>query len=124
MMNLNDPRFIRAAQAAFVLACLFAVTMALLPKPPHLPIDRFGDKFVHMLAFATLTGLALLAFPATSRWRVLERLSFLGAVIEVVQNIPSLNRTCDLRDWIADTVAVLVVIVLATPLLNRLRQRG
>ena len=42
--------------------------------------------------------------------RVAERLSFLGALIEVAQSIPMLGRDCDIRDWFADTAAVLVVV--------------
>ena len=48
---------------ALVVAIVFAVTMALLPNPPHLPIDQFGDKFGHMLAFAMMAVLAALSFP-------------------------------------------------------------
>ncbi|KUR81177.1 hypothetical protein [Novosphingobium sp. Fuku2-ISO-50] len=97
------------AQVLFWLASAFAVTMALLPHPPHMPMDALGDKFEHMLAFATLTLLAAFAFPDAPRWRIAERLSFLGALIEVTQSIPSLHRDCDIRDWIADTVAIAVM---------------
>ena len=103
----------------FWLALVFAVVMAELPKPPHLPIDRFGDKTTHMLAFATLAALAALGFPAANRWRIAERLSFLGALIEVVQSIPALQRECDIRDWIADTLAIVVVMVIMGWLLAR-----
>ena len=44
------------------------------------------------------------------RTRTAERLSFLGALIEVGQSIPVLHRDCDIRDWFADTAAVLVVL--------------
>ncbi|MFT4026977.1 MAG: VanZ family protein [Novosphingobium sp.] len=114
MRFLADRRFIRFMQVAFVLACLFAVVMALLPKPPKLPTDRWGDKVEHVIAFSTLALLAALAFPRMPRWRVIERLSFLGALIEVFQSIPALGRDCDVRDWIADTVAVIVVVGLVT----------
>ncbi len=100
----------RVFQVALAAAVVFAVTMALLPKPPHMPIDRFGDKFEHMLAFATLAALASFAYPAARGLKVLERLSFLGAMVEVLQSIPSLHRDCDIRDWIADTIAVAVVV--------------
>ena len=93
-----------------LVAVVVAVTMALLPKPPHLPIDRFGDKFQHMLAFATLAALASFAYPAAPGLKVLERLSFLGAMVEVLQSIPSLHRDCDIRDWIADTIAIALVV--------------
>jgi VanZ family protein len=110
-MTVSDqsPMLRHAATVLFWLAFVFAVTMALLPHPPHLPIDRFGDKFEHMLAFATLTVLARFAFPAMPALRIAERLSFLGALIEVTQSIPALHRDCDIRDWIADTLAILVV---------------
>ncbi|KQM71872.1 hypothetical protein [Sphingomonas sp. Leaf20] len=97
---------------ALVVAIVVAMTMALLPKPPHLPIDRFGDKFQHMLAFATLAALASFAYPAARGWKVLERLSFLGAMVEVLQSIPSLHRDCDIGDWIADTIAIALVVAI------------
>ncbi len=77
---------------------LFSVVMALLPKPPEMPIDRFGDKVNHILAFGTMASLASLAFPKASPWRVIERLSFLSAMIEVAQAIPALHRQCDVLD--------------------------
>ena len=95
---------------ALALAIVFAMTMALLPKPPHLPTDQFGDQFQHMLAFATLAALASFAYPAARGAKVLERLSFLGAMVEVLQSIPSLHRDCDIRDWIADTIAIALVV--------------
>ena len=54
MSLLNHPRFVSAMRILFWLALVFAVVMAVLPKPPELPIDRFGDKFAHILAFGTL----------------------------------------------------------------------
>ena len=108
-------------RVALVLAVVFAVTMALLPKPPHLPIDQFGDKFGHMLAFATIALLAALSYPTARLFRIGERLSFLGALIEVFQSIPSLHRDCDVRDWIADTLAITVVLLIVWSVR---RQRG
>ncbi|MEG3171789.1 hypothetical protein U1708_06140 [Sphingomonas sp. ZB1N12] len=98
-------------RVALILAIMFAVTMALLPKPPHMPIDQFGDKAGHMLAFATMALLAALSFPTAKLFRIGERLSFLGAMIEVLQSIPSLHRDCDIHDWIADTLAITVVLL-------------
>ncbi|MEO5587689.1 MAG: hypothetical protein ABIQ81_08365 [Novosphingobium sp.] len=109
MRFLHNPRFLTFLRVIFALACLVAVTLALLPHPPKLPTDQFGDKVQHIIGFSTLAFMAALAFPAASRWRIIERLSFLGALIEVAQSIPALGRDCDIRDWIADTVAVIVV---------------
>ena len=100
----------RGAQALFWLALAFAVTMALLPHPPVTPLDRLGDKAEHMLAFATLALLATQAFPRAPLFRIGERLSFAGALIEVLQAIPALHRDCDIRDWIADTLAITAVL--------------
>lgn len=102
------------ARVLFVAALVFAVTMALLPKPPHTPADRFGDKFEHMLAFGTLTLLAGVGLPRAMLWRTAERLSFLGALIEVMQSIPALHRDCDINDWIADTLIIVAVTLVLT----------
>ena len=123
MAFLRHPRIVALARVLFVVALVFSVTMALLPMPPQLPIDKLGDKFAHMLAFATLAGLAALAFPVSSPWTRIERLSFLGALIEVFQAIPALNRDCDFRDWIADTLAVVVVTLVAAVILPAWRER-
>lgn len=123
MAFLRNPRMVALARVLFVLALVFSMTMALLPMPPQLPIDKLGDKFEHMLAFATLAGLAALAFPASSPWLRVERLSFFGALIEIFQAIPALNRDCDYRDWIADTLAVVVVTLAAGVILPAWRGR-
>jgi hypothetical protein len=93
------------------LALAFSVTMALLPSPPQL-VDA-GDKWQHMAAFATLALLGAGAFPDEPLPRIGERLSFLGALIEVAQSIPALHRDCDVMDWVADTAAIAVALLLA-----------
>jgi VanZ family protein len=107
-------------RASFWLCFAFAATMALLPMPPRVPIDRFGDKFEHMLAFAVLAALVQLAYPAASRLRLALWLSLFGAGIEVAQAIPFLHRDSDLRDWLADT-AVLAPVLGIPALLARRR---
>lgn len=107
---MTKPAFI--ARALFWLALIVAVTMALLPHPPHTPLDRFGDKVEHMTAFATMSVLAAISYPNMRLPRIGERLSFLGALIEVVQSIPALHRDCDIRDWIADTIAITVTLLI------------
>jgi hypothetical protein len=109
MEFLFSGRVRRLAIVLFWCALVFSVVMALLPHPPELAADKMGDKFHHMLAFAVMTGLAMLAWPQAERLRIIERLSFLGALIEVAQAIPVLQRDCDIRDWVADTLSILVV---------------
>ena len=114
-----NARTIWLFRVALFLAVAVAVTMALLPQPPHLPIDRFGDKFAHMLAFATMALLAALAYPRIRLVRLGERLSFLGALVEVMQSIPSLYRDCDIRDWVADTIAIVAVLLVVATIRRR-----
>jgi VanZ family protein len=110
MPLLADRRFLVAMRVAFALALVFALVMALLPQPPYVPTQSFGDKINHIIGFATLAVLAVLAFPTAPGWQVIERLSFFGALIEVTQSIPALGRDCEFLDWVADTVAVVVVV--------------
>jgi VanZ family protein len=109
MSGRNYPRLAASARLAFWPLALFAAFMAFDPRPPRIGIEQFGDKFSHMLAFLVLTAVAQLAFARTPRWQLAERLSFFGALIEVVQSIPALHRDCDIKDWIADTVVIVAV---------------
>ena len=102
----------------FWLLIVFALVMALLPKPPQLPIDRLGDKFEHMLAFAVLAGVANLAWQTRSRWAIALWLSAFGAAIELLQTISVLHRDSDIRDWVADSFAILAATVLTRLLLT------
>jgi hypothetical protein len=40
-------------------------------------------------------------------------LSLFGAAIEVLQAIPVLHRDSDIRDWLADTLAVGAILLIA-----------
>lgn len=114
--TLRSQKAVVAFRLFFTIALIFAIVMALMPKPPHLVIDNLGDKFEHSLAFVTLSVLAALAFPEAALPRIGERLSFLGALIEVFQSIPSLHRDCDVMDWVFDTVAITVALLLIVAL--------
>ena len=110
-MKLSDWRGSRVAQLLFWAAASFAFVMAILPQPPAVP-GAPNDKVQHIAAFATLALLGGFAFPATALWRLLISLSIFGALIEIVQAIPALHRDSDVLDWLADTVAVIVVLLL------------
>lgn len=85
--------------------------MAVLPHPPQVPGEP-NDKVQHIIAFATLSLLGSFAYPRTALLRLLAGLSLFGAFIEVVQAIPALHRDSDVLDWLADTVAVIVVLLI------------
>lgn len=101
----------RLARIGFVAALVFASVMAFLPQPPQLPGEP-SDKVNHILAFATLTALLAIGWPRLSAWRILLIMAGYGALIELVQLIPALNRSGDGMDWVADMGATLVVLAL------------
>ena len=94
----------------FWAAALFAFVMAVLPHPPRLPGDP-SDKILHVTAFATLGLLGGFAYPRAQALRLAVGLSLFGALIELVQAIPALNRDSDVIDWIADTAASAIALV-------------
>ena len=109
-MKLAEWEASRTVKALFWAAACFAFVMAVLPHPPRLPVEP-NDKIQHMIAFATLALLGSFAYPQTALWKLLIRLSLFGAAIEAFQAIPALHRDSDVLDWIADTVAVAVVLL-------------
>jgi VanZ family protein len=108
-LRLADWRASRSARAIFWVAAIFAFVMAVLPHPPDLP-GHPNDKVQHVTGFATLALLASFAYPRAILWKLLASLSLFGAFIEVVQAIPALHRDSDVWDWVADTVAVALVL--------------
>jgi len=110
-LKLADWRASQTARALFWAAACFAFVMAVLPHPPQVPGEP-NDKVQHITAFATLALLGSFAYPRTALLRLLAGLSLFGAFIEVVQAIPVLHRDTDVLDWLADTVAVVVMLLI------------
>jgi VanZ family protein len=102
----------------FWAAALFAFVMATLPKPPQLPGEP-SDKIQHIFAFAVLAALAGAAYPRTGLLRIGLGLSAFGALIELVQMIPMLHRDAEFVDWLADTIAAAIVLLLAALIRRR-----
>jgi hypothetical protein len=108
------------AQAAFWAGALFALVMALLPHPPHVPLEP-SDKIQHAIAFATLGLLGGLGYPRLSAVKLIGALSLYGAGIEVLQAIPVLHRDSDPLDWLADTLACAVMVIAVRAWISRRR---
>ena len=86
-----------------VAAVLTTAMLWPLEAPP--PVPEGSDKLVHFMAFAAL------AFPLarTGRFGIIPVLigaSAFGAIIELIQ--PTVNRSADLNDWVADTLGALI----------------
>jgi len=107
---MSDQRRPRILRTAFWAAAVFAFVMAVLPHPPQLP-GAPSDKVQHIAAFLVLGALASFAYPRTSPVYLATALSLFGAVIELVQLIPALNRDGDPIDWIADTAAAGLMLI-------------
>ena len=108
----------RPLRILFWAAAIFAFVMAVLPHPPQIPGEP-NDKVQHIIAFATLALLGSWAYTATRPLKLLAWLSLFGAAIEIIQMIPALYRDADVVDWIADTVAVAVVLRLVGAMRRR-----
>lgn len=68
-----------------------------------------SDKTQHAINFGTLMLLAAFAFPAVRLGSLVVGLSALGAAIELIQ--PYFGRTDDIRDWVADTVGIVIALL-------------
>jgi hypothetical protein len=107
---------------AFWAALLFSFVMAVLPRPPQLPGDP-SDKILHVLAFGVLALLAPLAYRAAPLLRIGLLLSAFGALIEIVQTVPSLGRDGDWIDWAADTAALTGMLSVVAIVRDQVRRR-
>ena len=87
--------------------------MALIP-PPDIPGEP-GDKIQHMMAFATLGGLAAAGWRER---RLVAWLAAFGASIELFQAIPALHRDAELLDWLADMAATAMALGVVRAVLN------
>lgn len=97
---------------AFYLVAAGSAVSALLPSPAFEAGFAYADKLQHFAVFAVLAGLALFGFPQAPKRLIVERLSFFGAAIEVLQSIPALHRDCDVFDWATDTLGAAIAVLL------------
>jgi hypothetical protein len=75
--------------------------------PPAIP---FQDKIFHALAFACLTGPAVLVLPRRYLWFWIAHMVALGGGIELVQARAGEGRSGDVLDFIADLVGIAVAV--------------
>ena len=113
----------RTFRLAFFVIAISTTITALAPSPQFEPGFAYADKLQHFTIFAVLGGLALFGFPQAPRRLIVERLSFFGAGIEVLQSIPALHRDCDVFDWATDTLGAAVAVLLLTRLVPAMRGR-
>ncbi len=98
------------------LISLFITMLALgaLPGEANALSARFGDKFLHALAYGALSALAYVAIDATPRAQALgcaSVVAVLGLIDEGVQLLLPWRRA-SLLDWSVDLAAAAIVILL------------
>lgn len=92
----------------FLASSVFAFVMAVLPSVslPGAP----PDKLLHVAAFVVLSLLASLAYPSAHLIKLVLGLIAFGALIELEQAIPATGRDASFWDWLADVLAVIVML--------------
>ena len=99
---------------AFVGYWVTLATLTHLPKLPHAASAALVyDKIVHAVAFGILAALAWWAWPPTEPGQAVRRaamwfviLAVYAAADELLQ--PLTGRSCELADWIADIVGIIL----------------
>jgi VanZ family protein len=87
-------------------AALLAFTLFKALAPGGGPPAGFVDKLQHAFAFYLLALTATAAAPRSSLVPLACGLAFVGGLIEVLQALPAIGRSCDFDDWLADMVGV------------------
>lgn len=106
------------ARPLFWSALVFAFVMAVLPQQEAVKVLP-SDKLEHIAAFFTVAVLGRLAYPALPALALGAALAGYGALIELVQLIPALNRDGDWKDLLADLFALSVGLLLSRYLQRR-----
>jgi len=92
---------------------LVVVTLILTLMPAKDVPDalNFWDKLQHSLCFATLTFIGLFAYTQKPK-HICVGLWLFGALIELMQAFLTTTRHGDWLDWMADSVGIIVSLVL------------
>ncbi len=104
------PGILIAARVALGFCVLLTAWGAFAPPGAVHPHLFPWDKAEHFSAFFALTACALTAFPKVRIVWIAAAISAAGALVELIQGLPFVHRDMDVKDWVADTVAVLAVV--------------
>lgn len=113
--QVQKPIWYLIKMLGFVLAMTMISILALLPREIAVHLSS-SDKIDHFAAFAVLMMLGQLAFRARFHIALGLGLIGFGALIELLQAVPKLNRSPDLLDWLVEIAAVLMVGFLYAPI--------
>ncbi|WP_421789786.1 teicoplanin resistance protein VanZ [Hyphobacterium sp.] len=102
----------QAAKGLFWLLFAAITVIALLPGPAAPPRLLGTDKIEHAAAFGVLSFLAAFGWRGLPLWFVALALFTHGAVIELVQGSPILQRTTSFADLAANAVGIALALML------------
>jgi VanZ family protein len=108
----------RFLQLTFWLAVALTLYFCLRHVDVVVPIS---DKKQHAFTFGGLTLLAAAAYPYRNVFAEAVALSGFGALIEFIQ--PYFGRDKDVKDWVADTIGILIALAIAAIVRKLLVQR-
>ena len=112
----SEAALLRYLQLLFWSAVALTLFFTLRPIVVRVPSS---DKTQHLITFGILALLAASAYPRARLIALAAALSGFGGMIEVIQ--PWFGRSDDIRDWIADTLGILLAMVLVWTLRRRHR---
>lgn len=106
------------------LGVALAAWLLIAPEAGPPPAIPFQDKIFHVIAFACLTGPAVLVLPARYLWFWLGHMIALGGGFELVQARMGEGRSGDVLDWVADVVGVMLALAVGRWLRRRFAEKS
>lgn len=106
------------------LAMALAAYLLIAPDVGPPPAIPFQDKIFHAIAFAALTGPAVLVLPLRHVGFWLALMIALGAGIEVVQTLGNIERSGSLFDFLADLFGIFVALGIGRAIRSRVEARA
>ena len=105
--QLHAPRFWWTVGWLMVAFVLYAT---LSPEQDVPDLGMLNDKIEHGLAFFGMTGWFGGLMSRRRYWQLGVAMSLFGAAIEVAQGTMGLGRDMDYRDWVADSIGVVIAL--------------
>lgn len=105
------------------LAMALAAYLLIAPDVGPPPTVPFQDKLFHALAFAGLTGPAVLVLPRRYIGFWLAHMIALAGGIEIVQSLGSTERSGSVLDFLADLVGILIALGIGRAIRSRLEAK-
>jgi hypothetical protein len=106
------------------LAMALAAYLLIAPDVGPPPVFPFQDKIFHAVAFAALTGPAVLVLPRRYVGFWVTHMIALGAGIEIVQSLGDTERSGSVLDFLADLVGILVALGLGRAIRSRFEAKA